>query len=76
MTLYEYVTKEQSKGNPVSYSSIAREVPCKAHYISMIAMGKRRPSYDMAKRIEMVTDGEVPVTNWYENEPSENTFHP
>lgn len=68
MTLYEYVKEEQEKGNPVTYSSIAREIPCKASYISMIALGKRRPSFDMAKRIDIITEGRVPITNWYSHD--------
>ncbi len=65
MTLEEYVSQNIEKGLEISYSSIARDIPCAAAYISMIARGKRRPSYDMARRIEQATNGEVSRFNWY-----------
>lgn len=65
MTLLEYINQKKSEGVDVSYSSIARDIPCAPAYISMVASGKRRPSYDMARRIDQVTNGEVPKENWY-----------
>lgn len=65
MTLSEYVSQKQSEGLEISYSSIAKEIPCSRMYISMVANGQRRPTYDMARRIEQVTNGEVSRFNWY-----------
>lgn len=65
MTINEYVQSRQNKGENVSYSSIAELVPCTPAYISMVANGKRRPSYFIARRIEQATNGEVKRTNWY-----------
>lgn len=65
MTLYEYVNKCQEEGKKVSYSSIAREIPCHVTYIAKVANGTRMPSYAMARKIEQMTDGEVKRTNWY-----------
>lgn len=68
MTLHEYVNMSQDKGENVSYASIAKDIPCHFSYISLIASGRRRPSYDMARRIEQVTNGAVKRTNWYPND--------
>lgn len=65
MTLIEYINSELDAGRQASFSSIAREVPCAPSYISKIASGSRRPSFEMAKRIEMITGGKVPKTIWY-----------
>lgn len=68
MTLKEYVQHMQEKGEHVNLSTIAKEIPCTPAYMSMIAGNKANPSYQMAKRIELITNGLVPKTNWYNNE--------
>ena len=65
MTIKEFITALQKQGEESSYSAIAREIPCHVSYIEKIANGKRRPSYDMARRIEQVTNGRVSRYNWY-----------
>lgn len=65
MTLQEYIELQKDKGEDASYSEIARKIPCHVSYISMIANGKRIPSYEMARRIEQITDGAVKRENWY-----------
>lgn len=61
MTLKEYLTLHPE----YSLSKIAREVPCTPQHIIMIANGKRKPSFDIAKKIEQITNGSVAITNWY-----------
>lgn len=61
MTLKEYV-KSYPDDN---LSQIARRIPCTQEYMSMVAAGKRTPSYKMACRIEQVTQGKVEKSNWY-----------
>ena len=68
MTLPEYIRVAQDNGKEVTYASIARDIPCHFSYIGKIASGRKMPSYTMARRIEQVTDGAVPRTNWYPNE--------
>jgi ribosome-binding protein aMBF1 (putative translation factor) len=68
MTLKEYVNQSQNEGKKVSYSSIARDVPCHVSLISKIANGDRTPSFQMARRIEQVTGSAVKRTNWYPDE--------
>ena len=68
MTLKEYVKSEQNSGKETSYSTIARDIPCHVSYIEKIANNKRRPSYDMARRIELATNGKVNRYNWYTKE--------
>lgn len=65
MTLPEYVDKYKNEGKEISYSSIAKLIPCHFSYIGKIANGTRMPSYAMARRIEQITNGEVKRTNWY-----------
>lgn len=65
MTLTEYVKKSQNEGKDVSFSSLARDIPCDITYLAKIARGDRNPSYRMACRIENITNGAVPRTNWY-----------
>jgi ribosome-binding protein aMBF1 (putative translation factor) len=65
MTLTEYVKRSQEEGKDISYSSIARDIPCDVSYIGKVARGEKFPSYEMAVRIERVTYGKVSRTNWY-----------
>lgn len=65
MTLKEYIETSQRKGSNVSYSSLAREIPCDVSYIGKLARGEKFPSYEMAARIENITKGAVPRTIWY-----------
>lgn len=48
-----------------TFTWLASEIPCSTPYPSMLAAGKAHPSYKMACRIEQVTGGMVPRTNWY-----------
>ncbi len=48
-----------------TYSAFARRVPCSISYPRLLAHGLARPSYEMACRIEELTDGCVPRTRWY-----------
>lgn len=45
-------------------TEFSKLIPCSYSYPGMIIKGLR-PSYDMAVRIEKVTSGLVPRTNWY-----------
>ena len=58
-----------------SYSAFSRQIPCSVAYPRMLALGLARPSYEMAVRIEQLTRGEVPRTNWYpsSDEPQQST---
>lgn len=55
----------------ISWSAFARLVPCSHPYPRMIASGQVRPSYAMAVRIEAITNGAVPRSQWY---PPEDDF--
>lgn len=59
MNLLEW---KQEQG--ISFSEIARRIPCSQPYPGMIAKGKR-PSWKMATRIQEITGGAVSRTNWY-----------
>jgi plasmid maintenance system antidote protein VapI len=61
MTLAEYI---ETMG--LTQAAFAQKVPCSEAYISMIIKGKR-PGWKMACRIENVTGGLVPLSNWYRN---------
>ena len=60
MTLAEWV-----KTHGFAYTEVAKLIGCSPPYPGMIARDKVRPSYRMACRIEEVTAGMVPRTNWY-----------
>ena len=60
MTLKEYLLN-----SGLSMADFARLVPCSHNYPGMIINGKARPSYRMAERIENLTAGLVPRSNWY-----------
>lgn len=60
MTLKEYI-----ENTGISLADFARLVPCSYNYPGMIINGRAKPSYRMATRIESVTAGLVPRTNWY-----------
>ncbi len=51
-----------------SQSDIAMKFGISQAYLSQILSGKRRPSLDLAIRIERLTDGAVPATSWVEQE--------
>lgn len=48
-----------------SYSAFSRMIGVSIGYPRMLALGLARPSYEKACRIEEVTEGQVPRTNWY-----------
>ena len=66
MTIKEYIDHQKEQGILVNFSTIAKEIPCAPAYISMIANGKANPSYRMAARIEIITNGMVSRKNWYD----------
>ncbi len=42
-------------------------------HLSLLLAGKKRPSLELAVRIEQMTDGAVPVTSWVDDhEKTEN----
>jgi DNA-binding transcriptional regulator YdaS (Cro superfamily) len=45
---------------------LARKVGVSDPYIHDLRKGKRRPSPDVAKRIEDATDGWVEASSWYD----------
>lgn len=49
-----------------SLNQLAKQIPCARQYLSNVSRGKEFPSYKMACRIESVTNGKVPRTNWYQ----------
>lgn len=57
----------------MSYSAFSRELPASIPYARMVAKGDAWPSYNMAKRIERVTNGCVPRTRWYPAEDASTT---
>ena len=67
LTLAEYLEATEE-----TYSAFARRVPCSISYPRLLALGLARPSYEMAVRIEALTDGMVPRTQWYPAGPSED----
>ena len=60
--------KEYLKTYKISGKSFAKLIPCTQPHISLIINEKTEPSFNMAKRIEQVTNGIVPRTMWYPNE--------
>lgn len=60
MSLEEYIS-----AHGMTNTEFAKLIPCSYSYPSMIIKGKARPGYKMAIRIESVTGGLVPRTNWY-----------
>ncbi len=68
MTLEEYLTSSE-----MTKSDFAKMVPCSYSLPGMWIKGKANPSYKMACRIENVTKGLVPRTNWYPAPPKDVT---
>lgn len=60
MTLQQWLEKENMRPG-----KFAKLIPCSAPYPGMIMRGDAKPSYKMAVRIEQITGGEVPRTNWF-----------
>lgn len=50
----------------VQYKFIAEKCGCTPEMISMVATGKIKPSFDLAAKIEMATNGYVSHENWYQ----------
>lgn len=42
-------------------------------YMSLLVAGKKRPSLELAVRIEQVTGGAVPVVSWVEQQRKSST---
>jgi hypothetical protein len=57
--------QEWLEATGTSASAFSRQVPCSTNYPGMWARGAARPSYRMACRIEELTYGLVPHTNWF-----------
>lgn len=57
--------KEWLDASELTYSAFARMLPCAVAYPRKLALGLARPSYELACRIEQVTDGAVPRTRWF-----------
>ena len=49
----------------LTWSDIAELICCSKPYPGMISKGKAHPSFKMACRIEEISNGLVPRTNWY-----------
>ena len=60
--LSEYIA---SKG--MTRSEFAKTVGISAPYLSEILSGAKRPSLNLAFRIEGITGGEVPASGWVEH---------
>ena len=56
MRLKEYLTE-----NGISQRDFSKRVNIHYMYLNMVLVNKRRPSPDLADRIEKATDGEVTV---------------
>lgn len=56
----------------MSYSAFSRLLPVSTRYPRMIARGLARPSYELACRIEQVTEGQVLRTQWYPAPPPQD----
>ena len=52
------------RGSGVTFSALARLIPCSVAYPAMIAKGTR-PSWSMACRIEEITNGDVSKDLWF-----------
>ena len=61
------------KAVATSRSDLAKEMGISRPYLSLILTGRRRPSLELAIRIERLTDGAVPVSSWIANEPNPET---
>lgn len=59
----------------MTYSGFSRLVPCSVSLPRLWARGLARPSYEMACRIEQMTDGSVPRTLWYPPGPKEEIIN-
>jgi len=71
LTLQEWLDASE-----LSYSAFARSVPCSTSYPRLLAHGLARPSYEMATRIEELSGGLVPRTNWYPAGESPQSYQP
>lgn len=60
MTLEAYIS-----AHGMTNTEFAKLIPCSYSYPGMIIRGKAKPGFQMACRIESVTGGLVPRTNWY-----------
>jgi len=69
MDLFEYRNRFR-----VTYSAIAEQCGCGVPTISRIASGSLSPSFELALKIELATDGHVGRENWYPSRPFEITF--
>ena len=68
LTLQEWL-----EASNLTYRALSRLIPCSLSYPRLIAQGLARPSYEMAIRIEEISGGLVPRTNWYPAPTAPNT---
>lgn len=51
--------QQYRESKDMSRQELAEVIGCTAEYVRLVEKGERRPSVDMAKKIESLTDGEV-----------------
>ena len=61
MTLTEY-----KRETGVTFVSLARRLGIHRNYLYRIVANDTSPAYALALQIEALTDGKVPVSNWWE----------
>lgn len=57
--------KSWLEGNAITHKEFADRIPISRSYVTHIVTGRSSPPYKLACRIEEVTKGEVPKTNWF-----------
>lgn len=68
LTLQEWLD-----ASDLTYSALARLIPCSTAYPRMMAQGLSRPSYEMARRIEEISGGAVRRELWYPPSNDDNS---
>lgn len=57
------------KSSGLRQSEWAERIGCSRSYLSEILSGKKRPSLEVACRIEDLTEGKVPASSWMRPTP-------
>lgn len=65
--LTEYMKSERAAGK--NQAKVAARLGISRSYLSEIASGAKKPSLDVAVRIERETGGAVPATSWIDLPP-------
>jgi len=60
----ERTLKSTCKEKGITLSALAKEVKCSPHYLSQLSAGLRRPSIDLALRIEDATKRRWKCQDW------------